>query len=266
MEKQLLFLLDYDLRLTEKQLCEEFYPFMHGGHGQGSRSSRVTRASKYKHSMTGLHRDFVPSKGPLTPPLDRRDSTLISVALPVSLSALSGGISLRDPLGSDDMEKPDLTVHKASYLTSSGDVPPSDHLFDHHTQKDKVLLASKLDTSFQELYDTISHESWNLSGLANANTGESEQPKATCKDTEQTTSLSHGELVTLLSTRQNRLLSHPPTTDRTRHRLSIEAVIEAYRKESFLDLSAWRVKDTAPTGFLSKMWSMGLGRGQGQVS
>jgi hypothetical protein len=81
MEKQLLYLLDYDLRLTEDQLCHEFRPFMRPMPAkEETRSNKATKSSRPKLSLSVQD---APTKAPLTPPLDHHLPTPVSLIHPV---------------------------------------------------------------------------------------------------------------------------------------------------------------------------------------
>lgn len=82
MEKQLLFLLDFDLRFTEQDCLEHFAPFLRGGELCPRRAERTARSAARVRAAQAL------PKMPITPPADAVAPTLkVPAPAPVAVPA-----------------------------------------------------------------------------------------------------------------------------------------------------------------------------------
>lgn len=122
MERQLLFLLDFDLRFTEAEACEAFKPFMKGGNKDTRQSalSKVAKASKARVAalaLAGL--GGVKSDVPPTPPYDAVPPSLRLKNASESRSS-PPGVSMKPTSSTDsDMSMGSLTEDSGMSSSSS---------------------------------------------------------------------------------------------------------------------------------------------------
>lgn len=82
MEKQLLYLLDYDLRFDEAEACRHFAPFMRGGaYSNATRQSAVSRVAKGSRARAAA------AQLPLTPPPHQGDKHPVADTLSKQISS-----------------------------------------------------------------------------------------------------------------------------------------------------------------------------------
>ncbi|KAF8663579.1 hypothetical protein AX16_000923 [Volvariella volvacea WC 439] len=110
MEKQLLYLLDYDLRFNEKEACTHFAPFM-VAHKQdattrASAVEKVSKASKARAQAQGLHAQ---TRAPSTSPREEPPPTTSTVATTGS-SAMIGAVSATRDSSSNPSSVPTLAT------------------------------------------------------------------------------------------------------------------------------------------------------------
>jgi PHO85 cyclin-1 len=100
MEKQLLYLLDYDLRFDEAEACRHFSPFMRGGaYSNATRQSavsRVAKGSRARAAAAQLPPTPPPHQGDKEPAVDtvNKQTSTVHLAVPSSLGVSSHHRSL----------------------------------------------------------------------------------------------------------------------------------------------------------------------------
>lgn len=124
MEKQLLYLLDYDLRFDEAEACRHFAPFMRGGaYSNATRQSAVSRVAKGSRARAAA------AQLPPTPPPHQGDKHLVADTLSKQMSSshLAIPASFGDPshhrsLAHND-QSTSIPILSANSITS-GDPSP----------------------------------------------------------------------------------------------------------------------------------------------